>query len=324
MPTCYVGIDIAKASFTMASAQPNGRFLDFQLPNSPAGFAQTLALLPLGAQLVMEASGPYYLPLASYLHQAGWALSVVNPLIVRRFAQMRLRRTKTDKADARLLSEFGANQRPQRWQAPSQLMSQLTQLQTLLEQYIKQRTALRNQQESFTHSGVPNPILEQSLQKSLEHLDEQIQTLEQQLDQLATSEYASLHANLRSIPGVGPKTALCLLVLTRGFSRFSSAKQLVSFVGLAPRIFESGSSVRGKAHICKLGSGRIRQLLYMASMQAKKANPACLALYERLVASGTPKLVALIAVAHKLVRQCFAVASQGVKFDPKAALPLVS
>lgn len=324
MEPIYIGIDMAKASFCLAIPQSNGRFLDYTLANTLTGFGQLRALLPTHAHCVMEASGPYYLPLALFLTQQGLPLSVVNPLVVHRFSQMRLRRTKTDKADARLLSEFGTNQRPQLWQAPSRLMSQLTQLQTLLEQYIKQRTALRNQQESFTHSGVPNPILEQSLQKSLEHLDEQIQTLEQQLDQLATSEYASLYANLRSIPGVGPKTALCLLVLTRGFSRFSSAKQLVSFVGLAPRLFESGSSVKGKAHICKLGNSRIRQLLYMASMQAKKANPACRALYDRLVGSGKPKLVALMAVAHKLVRQCFAVATQGVKFDQKAAFALAS
>ncbi|WP_026262406.1 transposase, partial [Spirosoma panaciterrae] len=88
--------------------------------------------------------------------------------------------------------------------------------------------------------------------------------------------------------------------------------------------FESGSSVKGKGHICKLGNSRIRQLLYMASMQAKKTNPACAALYDRLVGAGKPKLVALIAVAHKLVRQCFAVARSGVNFDQKLALPLVS
>lgn len=324
MNTIYVGIDIAKTSFTLAIPQPNGRFLDYTLANTQAGFGQLGKLLPAHSHCVMEASGPYYLPLALWLTQQDLPLSVVNPLVVRRFSQMLLRRTKTDKADARLLSQFGANQRPQLWQAPTQLMSQLTQLQTLLEQYVKQRTALGNQQESFSHSGVANPILEQSLQKSLDHLDEQIQTLEKQLDQLATTEYPRLYAHLRSIPGVGAKTALCLLVLSRGFPRFASAKQLVSFAGLAPRVFESGSSVKGKGHICKLGNSRIRQLLYMASMQAKKTNAACAALYDRLVGAGKPKLVALIAVAHKLVRQCFAVARSGVNFDQKLALPLVS
>lgn len=324
MNTVYVGIDIAKASFTLAIPQPQGGVKDYLLPNRPAGFEQLTTLLPPNCQLVTEASGPYYLPLAFYLHQGQYRISVVNPLIVRRFSQMRLRRTKTDKADARLLSQFGANQVPAVWQAPSLLMSQLAQLQTLLEQYIKQRTALRNQQEAFTQSGVPNPILDQSLQKSLTHLDEQIQALEKQLDELANTHYASLYANLTSIPGIGRKTALCLLVLSQGFSRFESTKQVVSFVGLAPRVFESGSSVKAKGHICKLGNSRIRQLLYMASMQAKKANPACQALYDRLVGAGKPKLVALIAVAHKLVRQCFPVARQGVKFDPKAALSLAS
>ena len=114
------------------------------------------------------------------------------------------------------------------------------------------------------------------------------------------------------------------MALTGGFTRVETAKELVSFVGLAPRVFQSGRSVNGKGHLCKLGNSRVCQLLYMTSMQAKKANPACQALYDRLVARGKPKLVALMAVAHKLVRQCFALASRGVKFDSKAALALAS
>lgn len=324
MTICYVGIDIAKATFTVAIPQPEKGFQDYNLTNNQDGFAQLLALLSPLSHCVMEASGPYYLPLASYLDQQGHSLSVINPLVVRRFSQMRLRRAKTDKADARLLSEFGVNQTPSRWQAPARLMSQLAQLQTLLDQYIKQRTALRNQQESFQGSGVPNPGLAASLEKSLAHLQEQIKELETQLDNLAKTHHADMYANLQTIPGIGRKTALCLVVITQGFSRFNSAKELASFVGLAPRVFSSGTSVKGKGHICKLGNGRIRQLLYMASMQAKKGNPACKALYDRLVCGGKPKMVALIAVAHKLVRQCFVVGSKGVKFDKKLALALVS
>jgi transposase len=320
----YAGIDIAKASFTLAIPKPDKGYSDYALTNDQAGFEQLLTLLPPNTHLVMEASGPYYLPLALFLDQHQRPLSVVNPLIVRRFSQMRLRRTKTDKADARLLSEFGQNQTPLLWEPPPMVVSQLAQLQTLLEQYIKQRTALSNQQESFRGSGVPNPALDQSLEKSLAHLNEQIKLLEQTLDELVKAHYAELYENLCSIPGIGPKTAQCLVVLTRGFTRFESAKELVSFVGLAPRLFESGSSVKGKGHICKLGSSRIRQLLYMASMQAKKANGACQVLYDRLVKGGKPKLVALIAVAHKLVRQCFALASKGVKFDSEKALALAS
>lgn len=320
----YAGIDIAKASFTLAIPKPDKGYADYVLTNDQVGFEQLLTLLPANTHLVMEASGPYYLPLALFLDHHQLPLSVVNPLVVRRFGQMKLRRAKTDKADARLLSEFGQNQLPDQWVAPSTIMSQLAQLQTLLEQYTKQRTALSNQRESFTSSGVPNPALRESLDKSLAHLNEQIKTLEQTLDELVKAHYAQLYQNLCSIPGIGPKTAQCLVVLTRGFTRFESAKELVSFVGLAPRLFESGSSVKGKGHICKLGNSRIRQLLYMASLQAKKANGACQALYARLVEAGKPKLVALIAVAHKLVRQCFALASQGVKFDSKKALALAS
>ncbi len=320
----YIGIDIAKDTFAVAIPQPKGGYQDHNLTNNEQGFTELVALLPQNSQCIMEASGPYYLPLATYLDQHQFSLSVINPLVIRRFSQMQLRRAKTDKADARLLSAFGANQIPQLWQPPATLMSQIAQLQTLLGQYVKQRTALQNQQESFQGSGVPNPGLVASLEKSLAHLGEQIKELETQLDNLAKTHHAELYANLQTIPGVGRKTALCLLVITSGFSRFDSAKQLASFAGIAPRVFVSGTSVKGRGHICKLGSGRIRQLLYMASMQAKKANAGCKALYDRLVAGGKPKLVALIAVSHKLLRQCFAVAKNGVVFNEKLSLPLVS
>ncbi|GAB2563671.1 IS110 family transposase [Spirosoma areae] len=167
---------------------------------------------------------------------------------------------------------------------------------------------------------MPNPALYDSLQASLSHLQQQIDQLEQALDQPARAEFAALYTNLLSIPGIGRKTGY-LIVLTRGFTRFESAKQIASFVGLAPRVFESGTSVKGKGHICKLGQSRIRQLLYMASMQAKKANPACAALYERLVKAGKPKLVALNAVAHKLVRQAFAIATNQTPFDKNLVIP---
>jgi transposase len=319
MTRIFVGIDIAKDSFQVAIPQAPQRWQDHHFANSPAGFADLLAELPAHCQCILEASGTYYLPLASFLHQQGVALSVVNPLVVKRFGQMLLRRAKTDKADARLLSEFGTSQQPALWQAPPLLLSQLQQLQTLLEQYIKQRTALRNQQEAFSHSGIPNAALEESLRRSLDHLQEQIKSLEEQMDQLAQKEFASLYEHLLSIPGIGRKTALTLLVITRGFSRFNSAKELASFVGLAPRVVQSGTSVRGKGHICKLGQSRIRQLLYMAGMQASKVNAGCMQLYERLLRGGKPKLVALIAVAHKLLRQAFAVARQQRGFDQNLA-----
>ena len=101
---------------------------------------------------------------------------------------------------------------------------------------------------------------------------------------------------------------MALIVLSGGFTKFENAKQLCSYIGLSPRIFESGTSVRGKSRICKMGMSRIRAMLYVCAWSAKKCNKACKEFYNRLIEKGKPKKVALIAVANKLLKQAFAIA----------------
>lgn len=310
MEAVYTGIDVSKLTLDVSPGGDGHQLY----PNHAQGFEQLLSQLPPGAHCVLEASGPYYLPLASFLHGRGVAVSVVNPLVIKRFSQMRLLRAKTDKADARMIAAYGASQRPPLWSPPPLYLSQLSQLQTLLEGYLKQRTMLQNQREAFSRSGVPNPGLSESLERTLGHLQQEIGRLEEQLDQLARQEQAPLLDSLQSIPGLGRKTALALLVVTGGFTRFASSRQLCAYLGLAPRIFQSGTSVRGKSHICKLGMGQVRRLLYLCSWSAVKANLPCQRLYERLLERGKPKMLALIAVANKLLRQAFAIAKSQTKF----------
>ena len=103
---------------------------------------------------------------------------------------------------------------------------------------------------------------------------------------------------------------MMLIVLTGAFTKFSNAKQLSSYFGLSPRIFESGTSVKGKARITKMGMSKIRAMLYVCAWSAKRCNTACKELYDRLVAKGKSKRLALIAVANKLLKQAFAIATK--------------
>ncbi|MEZ4880590.1 MAG: transposase [Chitinophagales bacterium] len=90
--------------------------------------------------------------------------------------------------------------------------------------------------------------------------------------------------------------------------KFDNYRQLIAYVGLSPRKYESGTSVRGRGHICKMGQSQIRKLLYMCSWSAKKLNKACIAMYERLIAKGKAERVVKIAIANKLLKQAFAIA----------------
>jgi transposase len=122
---------------------------------------------------------------------------------------------------------------------------------------------------------------------------------------------------LTSIPGIGLKTALFMIVITDGFDKFQNAKQLCSYIGITPTIRESGSSVRGRSRISKVGNKKLRNLLFLYSFAACKHNKGCKEIYERIVNKGKSKKLALIAVSNKLFKQSFAIAEFGNPYDEK-------
>jgi transposase len=127
--------------------------------------------------------------------------------------------------------------------------------------------------------------------------------------------HQDLLTRLKTILGIGPKTAITLVVLKGGFDRFTSASELCSYAELTPVIQQSGSSVKGRPRISKIGNQKLRNLLFMCSFNACKYNKSCRALYERIVAKGKRKKLALIAVCNKLLKQAFAIAKSGLIYD---------
>lgn len=311
-----IGIDISKRWFDCFNTQQAGRK---RCANIPEGWNEFLRWAPQQAWVIMEASGPYYLGLASWLHASGIAVSVVNPLVIRRYGQMKLSRAKTDAKDAELIAAYGIDQRPDLWSPPSQICQQLRQLMSLREGLQRQQSITRGQQEAFSQGPVADPLVVELQQEHSRHIAEQLARIDRRLQQLATTHYAELMQALQTIPGIGLKTAIMLLVLTDGFTRFESARQLASYVGICPRVWQSGSSIHGRGAICKLGAAHMRKLLYMCSWTAKTCNPACRSLYKRMEAKGKPERVIKVAVAHKLLRQAFAVGTKQEPFDEKLA-----
>jgi transposase len=312
--THYTGIDISKSFFDVAFLQAD-RYTYTKLSNDIGGFRDLLKVLPTGSWVVMEASGPYYLQLACFLRDEGVLVSVINPLVIRRFSQMRMSRAKTDKKDAKMIAEYGKMEQPALWQKPEQHVITLQQTEALLTRLQTEYTALSNQLESFDSSGMLTKQLRKEISVELSHKDRLMKKLIKQMEQLANEHYSNMLVNLKSIPGMGSKTAMMLTVLSGGFTRFDDYRKLSSYIGICPRIFESGTSVKGKARICKMGMSRIRATLYVCSWSASRCNKACRELYERLLAKGKAKKLALIAVANKLLRQAFAIATTQTKYN---------
>jgi transposase len=153
------------------------------------------------------------------------------------------------------------------------------------------------------------------LESILLQIKKEIKTLEGRLLVIVKQEHQEILTGLKTILGIGNITAAMLVVLTDGFSKFETASQLCSYVGITPTTRESGSSVKGRPRISKVGNKKLRNLLFLCSFNACKHNKACRELYERIVNKGKSKKLALIAVANELLKQCFAIAKSDRPYD---------
>ena len=305
------GLDISKSVFDVYGSESGHN----QFKNEEKGFVKFLKSLPEHVLVVMEATGYYHYRLAQFLYKSGVSVSVVNPLSVKRFIQMKLAKVKTDKSDAKAICEYGQMNEVPLYTALNEVQSECLQLFRLLDSYVKQRTASKNKLHGEETLGIPSKFVYRSLKRQVKHLQKEIQGIEERLLELVKQEQQEQLTLLKSIPGMGVKTALFLIVATDGFSKFETASQLCSYVGITPTIRESGSSVRGRSRISKVGNKKLRNLLFLCAFSACKYNKACREIYERLVAKGKSKKLALIAVANKLLKQAFAIAKSGRPYD---------
>jgi transposase len=305
------GIDISKDVFDVYSLLAGHH----HYKNGITGFKEFLKVLPKNALVVMEATGYYHTPLAQFLSKNGVQVSVVNPLSVKRFIQMKLAKVKTDKSDARAIFEYGLSNDVPLYTALTDDQGECLQLFRLLESYVKKSTATKNKIHGEKALGFFSKSVLKSLDNNLKHLKKEISALEKRLLELVKKDQQQQLTLLQSIPGIGLKTALFLIVITDGFRKFENASQLCSYAGITPTIRESGSSVRGRSRISKVGNRKLRSLLFMAAFSACNHNRACKAVFDRIVAKGKSPKLAMMAVANKLLKQAFAVATSGIPYD---------
>ena len=215
----------------------------------------------------------------------------------------------------RWIYKFGQDHPQEIWQPSSQYVEDSRLIYICINQYNKQSTALKNKLHSLKSQGVIKGALVRSVNRMLKQLAKEKQALEKELEKLVKANDAETLSNLMSIPGLGKKTALLLIVSLDGFRDFESPKQVSSYLGLAPVEHSSGTSVRGQARISKRGNPLVRNYLFMCSFTASQKNEQCKQLYERIVNKGKSKKLALIAVCNKLIKQAFAVSKSQMPYD---------
>jgi transposase len=179
----FTGIDVSKKSFNVA-IEKNGKIQSKEFLYTAEGMKSCLGFIPAQSRCIIESTGTYHCRLACYLTDNNISVSVVNPLSVKRFAQALMSRTKTDKADCRMLIEYGKHFDVKQWQPQESVYIQMRQLLNLSSQLIKQQTALENQLEAIEHSVVQSPVVIDKIESLLQTCRDEQNAIEQELEKL--------------------------------------------------------------------------------------------------------------------------------------------
>jgi transposase len=313
-----LGIDVSKLHLAVAVLS-NGKFRTKTVTNNQAGFETLWSWLArfdsLPEHVCLEATGPYGEDVATFLHEQGLIVSIVNPTRIKAFAQSEGLRTKTDKVDARLIASFCQSkaEKLQRWEPPSAEHRELRDLTRRLE-------ALKNMrvQEENRLEGKLSELVVANLTEHIQYLDRQIRQLEKSI-----KDHIDRHPGLRqkcdlltTIPGIAETTSANLLS-ELCFDQFSTARQAAAYAGLTPSERESGTSVKGRPKLSKIGNRRLRRALYMPAITAIRYNPTLAEFATRLERKGKKGKVIISAVMRKMIHIAFGVLRSGQPFDPK-------
>jgi transposase len=243
-------------------------------------------------------------------------VSIVNPARIKGFAQSELLRTKNDKVDAGVIARFCDKMRPHLWTPLSPEIRTLQALVRRVDAVLVMRTQELNRVETACETVVS------SVEEHIAYLDQEIKKLKKQIaDHIKQHpELRTKRDLLRSIPGIGEATIAAILAELALFETCDRVQKVVAYIGLAPREFTSGSSIKGKPRLCKTGNARMRKALYMPSLVAMQYNPVIMSFSQRLLARGKNGKVIVCAVMRKLVHLIVGVLKSGRPFDPNVAL----
>jgi transposase len=307
-----VGIDVAKAALDVA-VRPQGE--ERQLSNDAAGIAEIVGWLQtLKPQvIVVEATGGYEAALVAELGVASLPVAVVNPRHVRDFARATGRLAKTDRLDAQALAHFGQAVRPTPRPLPDAEAQALAALVERRRQVVAMRTAEENRLGAARVAAVRARI-----QAHLAWLEADLGDIDGDLRQRlrASPLWREQDDLLQSVPGIGPILSLTLLAELPELGRLSHG-QIAALVGVAPLNRDSGT-LRGRRAVWG-GRAAVRTVLYMGTLRATRCNPPIQAFYERLLAAGKAKKVALVACMHKLLTILNAMLKHQTRWQAQAA-----
>jgi transposase len=330
--TSFVGIDVSKltidAALYVSATEPS---LHQQFENRPSGFRKLLAWVhqhggPTDLLFCLEHTGIYALPLCCFFTQHRLSYSLQSALHVKR--SMGIQRAKNDKADAVILARFAYLYRDEikLSQLPSRTLLKIQHLLAYRQRLVKNKVALEvaaNELASFVDKEFSTSIIRDS-QKHIAQLMASVRLVDKQLQVVIAEDpvVQKTYQLATSVSGIGLQTAAYLLVHTQCFKSFENWRQLACFAGTAPFDHTSGSSVRGRSRLSKIGDMKLKSLLSSGATSAIQSPNEFSDYYHRKLAEGKPKLVALNGVRNKLISRVFAVVHRGTPYVKNQAYTL--
>jgi transposase len=317
----YMGIDVSARTLVVAVAGAGPGWQVRELANTAAGHQQLQQMLRARAgrtRVCVEASGNYSLDVSLLLQRLPQVeLSVINPRLVRRFAESLGERSKTDPVDARVLAEYAARMPRQPWTPPRAAALKLRGMTRAIDALVRTQTQGKNRQHALAASTALPQLVARELAKHEKYLRHRIEQLRKQARRVveADRELQRQWRRLQSVPGIGEVSALAILGEIAALPPTLDARQWVAHSGLDPRHHRSGSSIEWQPRISRAGNPRLRAALYMPALVAVQHEPHLARFYQRLVARGKAKLQALTAVMRKLLHGIYAMLRHDEDYD---------
>lgn len=313
----YLGIDISKLWIDLVFKQ-NKKYQHLKISNDENGFKQLLDFIQENQinideiHACCEATNVYYLAFSNFLYEHNISISVVNPSIIKSYAEQNLRKVKTDKQDAKLIADFceEKNSKLELWQPKNIQRAKLTSL--------HRRTNQLNQMlvSEKLRFDVSDEYSKSSIQRIIELLEIELETCRAEMQQLIDENAELKHKQkiLESITGIGRTTSQILLPVLLDVDKFSNHKKLISYLGLSPIIRKSGKS-QGKERVSKMGDRAIRKSLYMPARSACTRSKLWRGWFEKQIERGKHAKQVYVMMMIKLVKYAYFCIKNNEMFD---------
>ena len=319
-PVFFLGIDVGKADLFCHIIGPN-ETLSERFDNNPKGIRSLMSWLKKAAKskpwtACLEQTGHYGNDIAHALDECHpGSVYLVNPQLIKAFGMQKLRRNKSDTADAKLIARFLVSEiddlRP--WQPKSPTEQRIMELSRFAESLTQDAARLKTMLEAQS-----DKLICLSLKRQIKTFSVEVAKVRAEINKLiATNKQLKTRNELiQSIPGIGEVASHVILAELPDLKHFQDARQLAAWAGVTPRHCVSGTSGMTRTPITKIGSARLRRGLFMPAMNARNFNPLLKEFAERLKENGkTPKQI-IIAIMRKLLHQIYGILKSGEPFNP--------